>query len=138
MGERYLIMGTQIGMFQALARAKEFKEIDKLVEEIIDKQFIGRSENQILEDVSRIEKHGFKDPIVIPYGLTRYEIWQMTYPEFCERLKQQTKDEILKYLWELSIAATILITETDFFRGQKQGELLMIHKLKKYLSQDVK
>jgi hypothetical protein len=66
MGERYLIMGTQIGMFQALARAKEFKEIDKLVEEIIDKQFIGRSENQILEDVSRIEKHGFKDPIVIP------------------------------------------------------------------------
>ena len=37
MGERYYITGVQAGMLQTL----ELKEREKLVEEIIDKQFIG-------------------------------------------------------------------------------------------------
>lgn len=54
MSERYLIMGTQLGMFEALAKAEQPEEIKKLVDEIIDKQFVGRTKNNIKDDVKSV------------------------------------------------------------------------------------
>jgi len=51
MGERYLITGTQLGMLEALDSSIERH---KLVEEIIENQFVGNSENNITIDVKRL------------------------------------------------------------------------------------
>lgn len=50
MSERYLITGVQLGMLKYLD--KESKE--KLIDEIIEKQFIGNSCNHILVDVDKL------------------------------------------------------------------------------------
>lgn len=60
MGERYLVTGAQLGMFQAFAKAKDPTLTDKLVNDIIDEQFIGNTENPIKEDVQTAKKVFFK------------------------------------------------------------------------------
>ena len=40
MTERYWITGVQLGMIIALAKSNEYEEVHKLVDEIIDKQFL--------------------------------------------------------------------------------------------------
>jgi hypothetical protein len=47
--ERYVISGTQLGMLIALSDKSERK---KLVDEIIDKQFIGNSDKKIMVNVT--------------------------------------------------------------------------------------
>jgi len=51
MSERYLITGVQLGMLCALDK----KDRCKLVDEILDKQFIGNSDKSIGEDVLILE-----------------------------------------------------------------------------------
>lgn len=53
MGERYLITGVQLGM---LAEIDDKVERKKLAEEIIDKQFITRTENNIEFDVETVQQ----------------------------------------------------------------------------------
>jgi|PlaIllAssembly_1097288.scaffolds.fasta_scaffold2356989_2 hypothetical protein len=55
MGERYLLSGAQLGMFQAMAKANKPDEIEKLVQEIIDKQFIGHSDKTVEADAKEME-----------------------------------------------------------------------------------
>lgn len=57
MGGRYLVTGAQLGVLLA-----EFRDIEKLrscVDEIIDKQFVFDSENEISIDVELVE-HSYK------------------------------------------------------------------------------
>lgn len=53
MSERYLVTGVQLGMMQALQTEKER---EKLVDEIVDKQFISSSGQPIEADVTNIIK----------------------------------------------------------------------------------
>jgi hypothetical protein len=48
MGERYLVTGVQLGMLVALPKDKR----QKLIDEIIEKQFVGNSDESIEHDVS--------------------------------------------------------------------------------------
>jgi len=56
LSERYLVTGAQLGLFQAFARSEQDKETDKLVEEIIDNQFVGNTNNLIIEDVEAVQE----------------------------------------------------------------------------------
>jgi hypothetical protein len=53
MSERYLITGVQLGMLKAYADTKDLKELKKLVDRIVDEQFIGRSEKSIQYDTEK-------------------------------------------------------------------------------------
>jgi hypothetical protein len=52
-GERYLITGVQLGLLIATNDEEKRK---KIVDEIIDKQFITNTENHILFDVGCVEE----------------------------------------------------------------------------------
>ena len=54
MGSRFFILGTQIGMLKAFAKMEDEHNINKLLDEIEDKQFLG--------DAKEFEKL-FKKPI---------------------------------------------------------------------------
>jgi hypothetical protein len=51
MSERYLITGVQLGMLKLL---KTEKERNKLIDEVLDKQFLGNSKKDIAEDTKSI------------------------------------------------------------------------------------
>ena len=53
-GERYLVTGVQLGLFEAMGKINNSKKIKELVDEIIDKQFVGNTQKPILEDVKLI------------------------------------------------------------------------------------
>lgn len=55
MGERYLVTGAQLGIFQAMGKANKPDEINKLVDKIIDKQFVGNTNRPIIEDVQNVQ-----------------------------------------------------------------------------------
>jgi hypothetical protein len=46
MGERYYITGVQIGMILAWIKLGKIEEIQKILDEIQEKQFWGRTEGQ--------------------------------------------------------------------------------------------
>jgi hypothetical protein len=52
MGERYIVTGAQLGIFQAMAKANKPDEIEKLVQTIIDDQHIGESTKNIKDDAT--------------------------------------------------------------------------------------
>lgn len=54
--ERYIITGVQLGLLYVEPNEKKRK---KLVDEIIDKQFIGNSENKVTEDCKKYVKLNF-------------------------------------------------------------------------------
>lgn len=56
MGERYLVTGAQLGLFEAMGKINDSKKIKELVDEIIDKQFVGNTTNHIKKDVKTVEK----------------------------------------------------------------------------------
>ena len=62
MSERYWITGVQLGMLQAIPDEKERK---KMVEEIVDKQFIGDLKvfNKIIDLSKDIQKASFNEPL---------------------------------------------------------------------------
>jgi len=51
MSERYLVSGAQLGTLLAL---EEKEQRQKIVDEIIDKQFIGNSDTNIVDDASSV------------------------------------------------------------------------------------
>lgn len=54
MGERYLVSGVQLGLLIATPNEQSRKE---LVDTIIDKQFVGKTNNtDIVEDAESMEK----------------------------------------------------------------------------------
>lgn len=53
MSERYLTTGAQLGMLISLS---ERDERQKVVDEIIDKQFVGNSTRKIEDDVRSVSK----------------------------------------------------------------------------------
>jgi hypothetical protein len=55
--ERYWITGVQLGILKFRAKQGDKKEINKLIEEIIDDQFIGNNpENSIkIEDMFKVK-----------------------------------------------------------------------------------
>lgn len=56
MGERYYITGVQIGMLQAFLEFGKINEIEKLLEEIMAKQFLGRIREGEEVSIVQIEK----------------------------------------------------------------------------------
>ena len=56
MGERYLISGAQLGLFEAMSKINDSKKIKELVDKIIDEQFVGNTTNLIIDDVKVVEK----------------------------------------------------------------------------------
>ncbi len=56
MGERYLVTGAQLGLFEAMGKINDSNKIKELIENIIDKQFVGNTMNLILDDVKTVEK----------------------------------------------------------------------------------
>ena len=65
MGERYLITGVELGMFQVFAKENKPDKINKLVEEIIDKQFVGNTSNPIKQDVNLVSKMFSEDYVTV-------------------------------------------------------------------------
>lgn len=55
MGDRYLLTGTQLGILRALGAVKS-EEILHLIDEIIDKQWVFESEQDIKKDLARMVK----------------------------------------------------------------------------------
>lgn len=53
MSERYLVTGVQLGMLKAYADTGELKDLKKLVDRIVDEQFIGKSEKSIQYDTEK-------------------------------------------------------------------------------------
>lgn len=51
MSERYILTGVQLAMLSEIDDRSRRKEI---MEEIIDKQFIGNSNNNIIKDVEKL------------------------------------------------------------------------------------
>jgi len=45
MGSRYIISGVQIGMIIAMAKQERIKEIQKIIDTIIKKQYVGNTNN---------------------------------------------------------------------------------------------
>lgn len=43
MGERYFVTGVQLGMIKAFLQFKKLEEIEKVLTEIEDKQFMGNT-----------------------------------------------------------------------------------------------
>lgn len=60
MGGRYLVSGTQLGMLIALSGLGKTTEINKLVNEITEKQFVCSSSSSIEKDIDEIQTHFFK------------------------------------------------------------------------------
>jgi len=60
MGERYLISGVQLGMFKVYCEEERPEKVEALINEIIDKQFLGRSKTTIEIDTEAISKITFK------------------------------------------------------------------------------
>jgi len=52
MSERYLVTGVQLGMMKAMT----LEQIEKIIDEIIDKQFVGNSTRNLNDDVRSISK----------------------------------------------------------------------------------
>ena len=46
MSERYWITGVQLGMLLSFCKSEQSEETKKLVDEIIDKQFVGQSTHE--------------------------------------------------------------------------------------------
>ena len=53
MGGRCLITGVQIGMMKTFLSMKDTKKVDKLLDEILENQFIYDSESSIEEDIEK-------------------------------------------------------------------------------------
>lgn len=53
MSERYLVTGAQLGILIASSEQEKRQEI---VDEIIDKQFVGNSDRKIEDDVRSVSK----------------------------------------------------------------------------------
>jgi hypothetical protein len=66
MANRYLVTGTQLGLILGGASIvmkkpkKAIELIEKTVNEIIDNQHIGYTENEIKEDINFIKRHSLK------------------------------------------------------------------------------
>lgn len=55
MGGRYLVTGVQLGMLKGpMLRPSQFGKVVELVDEIIEKQFVGDSEKPVEEDAEVI------------------------------------------------------------------------------------
>jgi hypothetical protein len=55
-GGRYLISGSQVGILVAYIRNKKTKESIKVLEKIMDKQFVGDSDNKLEKDIKTLQK----------------------------------------------------------------------------------
>ena len=51
MGERYLVTGVQLGMLTVSSKESDRK---KLIDEIIDKQFVGNSDSAVEDDANSL------------------------------------------------------------------------------------
>lgn len=60
MGERYLVTGAQLGLIIGFCKVEQDYKVKELVDEIIDKQFLGNSKNLIDIDVEAVSKIPFK------------------------------------------------------------------------------
>jgi hypothetical protein len=56
MAGRYVVMGTQIGLLQALVKTGQLEEAQLLLSEILKNQFVGNTENYYLDDIREIIK----------------------------------------------------------------------------------
>lgn len=54
MGERYLVTGVQLGMIRAHLEANQKTEIINIIEEIIEDQWVGGSDNAIKNDAENL------------------------------------------------------------------------------------
>ncbi len=54
MAGRYLVTGIQLGMIQGLLKVKDFESISKLVNTLIQDQWIDHSDKEIEEDVKNL------------------------------------------------------------------------------------
>jgi len=55
-GSRFLVTGVQLGMIKGFTIVNQPQEINQLIEEIIDKQYVGHSNEQIEKDVEVINQ----------------------------------------------------------------------------------
>lgn len=55
MGSRYLITGVQLGILKGLIQCNKIEEADKLINEIIEDQFVFESNLMIERDVQHIQ-----------------------------------------------------------------------------------
>jgi len=46
MGSRYYITGVQLGIILAFAKSKGLRQVENLVEKIIDEQYLGEGDNE--------------------------------------------------------------------------------------------
>jgi hypothetical protein len=63
MSERYLVTGAQLGILLALEDKTERKEV---IDEIIEKQFVGNSELTVIVDARNIK---LRKPLVIRHSI---------------------------------------------------------------------
>lgn len=56
MGARFLVTGVQLGMIKGFLRVKEYSEIEKLIDYLIEENNVGRSENEIKDDCKIVSK----------------------------------------------------------------------------------
>ena len=66
MAGRYIITGVQLGMLLAYAKSGNSEDIEKLIDEIINNQFVGNSNKIIDVDVTKAVKL-FDDSITNKY-----------------------------------------------------------------------
>ena len=55
MAGRYLITGTQIGIIRGMINANNTQAIVRELNEIYEDQFLGNSDNPVLEDVKKLQ-----------------------------------------------------------------------------------
>ena len=53
MAGRYLISGVQLGLLKSLTIIKDTEEVTNQLDDILNNQFIGNSENSLKEDIKK-------------------------------------------------------------------------------------
>lgn len=69
MGNRFLVTGVQLEMIKGLLKAQQFSEIAEIVEEILEKQWVGYTENEIKYDVIKV----IDSSRLSPYNVNPYK-----------------------------------------------------------------